>query len=340
MPSQSLCCQRPPHGNMTRDAKCTTFGYIWPNIGEAVSDIDDIVSAARDWAGQRMALATVIESWGSAPRQQGGHMLIARDGRFAGSTSGGCVDYDVFAAAEQVMAGGAATLHRYGSDSAGPWEPSLPCGGEVVVLVQPVGPHGFPPQLFERIAAAHGAGESLTLSTDLATGVTVEGAVAGQFVNIYAPARRLLIVGAVQIAQSLARIARTIGFDVTVDDPRERFLSAERFPDAALTDAWPDEAVRAFAPDRNSAVVTLSHDTKIDDPALTTALAFPTGYVGALGSRANQVRRLERLGALGIGAEQLARIDGPAGVPIGGLGPQEIALSIAAGIVKGLHDQR
>ncbi len=94
---------------------------------------------------------------------------------------------------------------------------------------------------------------------------------------------------------------------------------------------------RSFAPNRNSAVVTLSHDIKIDDPALAAALAFPTGYVGALGSRANQVRRLERLGALGISAENLARINGPAGIAIGGVGPQEIALSIAAGVVSGLR---
>jgi xanthine dehydrogenase accessory factor len=267
-------------------------------------------------------------------------MLIARDGRFAGSISGGCVEYDIFAAAEQVMAGGAASVHRYGDTGAGPWEPSLPCGGEVVILVQPVGPHGFPPQLFEAIAAAHERGAPITLSTDVTTGITVAGEVPGQFVNVYEPARRLLIVGAVQIAQSLAAIARTVGFEVTVNDPRERFLTGERFPGVALVDAWPDAAVRAFAPNRNSAIVALSHDIKIDDPALAAALSFPTGYVGALGSRANQVRRLERLGALGIGAEDLARIDGPAGVPIGSLGPQEIALSIAAGMVKGLRGQR
>jgi xanthine dehydrogenase accessory factor len=267
-------------------------------------------------------------------------MLIARDGRFAGSISGGCVEYDIFAAAEQVMAGGAASLHRYGDEGNSPWEPSLPCGGEVVILVQPVGPHGFPPQLFEAMAMAHEAGRSITLSTDLATGVTLEGDIPDQFVNVYAPARRLLIVGAVQIAQSLAEIARTVGFDVIINDPRERFLTPERFPGATLVDAWPDEAVRTFAPNAHSAVVALSHDIKIDDPALAAALQHTTGYVGALGSRANQVRRLERLGALGISAENLARIDGPAGVPIGGLGPQEIALSIAAGMVKGLRGQR
>jgi len=284
-----------------------------------------------------MALATVIESWGSAPRQRGGHMLVARDGRFAGSISGGCVEYEVFAAAERVIEGAPASLHHFGTDDAGPWEPSLPCGGQIGVLVQPVGPHGFALDLFEAIARAHAVGESIALSTDLETGLTVRGEVTGQFVNVYEPARRLLIVGAVQIAQSLAVLASTVGFAVTVNDPRARFLSAERFPGVALSDAWPDEAVAAFAPNRACAVVTLSHDIKIDDPALAAALARPTGYVGALGSRANQVRRLERLGALGIGAEDLARIDGPAGLALGARGPQEIALSIAAGMVKALR---
>jgi len=299
-----------------------------------VNDIDEIITAARSWRGQKMALATVIESWGSAPRQQGGHMLVAEDGRFAGSISGGCVEYEVFALCEQVIAGAPPALHSYGTTEDSLWEPGLPCGGQIGVLVQPIAPEGFPAQLFEDIATAHEAGQGLTLSTDLATGRTVAGTQPGQFVNDYNPARRLLIVGAVQIAQTLAVLARTIGFDVTVNDPRARFLTAERFPNVHLTDAWPDEAVTRFAPNAHSAVVTLSHDIKIDDPALIAALAAPTGYVGALGSRANQVRRLERLGALGVPAIDLTRIDGPAGVQIGGLGPQEIALSIMAGIIN------
>ena len=298
-----------------------------------MSDIDDIVAAARAWSGQRMALATVIESWGSAPRQQGGHMLVARDGRFAGSISGGCVEYDIFSAAEQVMAGGAASLHRYGDEGNSPWEPSLPCGGEVVILVQPVGPHGFPPQLFEAMAVAHETGRQITLSTDLATGVTVEGEVAGQFVNSYAPARRLLIVGAVQIAQSLAEIARAVGFDVVISDPRERFLTPERFPGATLVDVWPDEAVRAFLPNAHSAVVALSHDIKIDDPALAAALQYPTGYVGALGSRQTQRRRVEVLEALGATPEDLARLKGPIGL-FPSQDPRSLAMSALAEIVK------
>ena len=287
-----------------------------------------------------MALATVIEASGSAPRPRGGHMLLAADGRFAGSISGGCVEYEIFAIAEGVIAGNPASVHRYGSTDPSVWLPGLPCGGQIGILVQPVDSDGFAPDLFDDIARARAGGAPLALSTDLATGRTVRGEEDGQFVNLYEPPRRLLIVGAVQIAQALSAIARATGFAVTVNDPRERFLSAERFPDVALTDAWPDEAVAAFAPNASSAVVTLSHDVKIDDPALATALAYPTGYIGALGSRANHVRRLERLREINVPAKELIRIDGPAGMGIGGLGPQEIALSIAAGMVGRLRGVR
>ncbi|MBT2185503.1 XdhC family protein [Sphingobium sp. H33] len=287
-----------------------------------------------------MALATVIEASGSAPRPRGGHLLLAADGRFAGSISGGCVEYEVFAIAEGVIAGAPASVHHYGSSDPSIWLPGLPCGGMIGVMVQPVSEAGFSPGFFAQIAAARAAGIAVTLSTDLATGRTILGAYEGQFVNVYEAPRRLLIVGAVQIAQALSAIARATGFAVTVNDPRERFLSADRFPGVTLTDAWPDEAVAAFAPNGSAAVVTLSHDVKIDDPALFTALQAPTGYIGALGSRANQARRLERLAAMGIGAEDLRRVDGPAGIHIGGLGPQEIALSIAAGMVGTLRGAR
>jgi xanthine dehydrogenase accessory factor len=309
-------------------------------MGQALNDIDHIIAAAREWAGTPMALATVVEASGSAPRPRGGHMLVAADGRFAGSISGGCVEYDVFAMAERALSHGETSLRYFGSTDPSVWEPGLPCGGQISVLVQPVSDAGFAPALFDEIAAARASGKPIPISTDLTTGKASIGEQPDAFVNIYEPPRRLLIVGAVQIAQALSAIARTLGMSVTVNDPRERFLSAERFPDAELTDAWPDEAVAAFAPNAASAVVTLSHDTKIDDPALIAALSCPTGYIGALGSRANQARRLERLAASGVDAEDLKRVDGPAGVFIGGLGPQEIALSIAAGIVATLRGAR
>jgi xanthine dehydrogenase accessory factor len=149
----------------------------------------------------------------------------------------------------------------------------------------------------------------------------------------------LLIVGAVQIAQALVRIAQALGIRTTIIDPRGRFLTEERFPGVTLDDRWPDEAVAASRPGPSTAVITLSHDPKIDDPALVAALAAPTGYVAALGSRRSHAARLERLAAQGVSASELERIDGPAGIDIGAIGAAEIALSVAAGMIKALHDR-
>jgi xanthine dehydrogenase accessory factor len=144
----------------------------------------------------------------------------------------------------------------------------------------------------------------------------------------------LLIVGAVQIAQSLAAIARELDVAPVLIDPRGRFLTEERFPGVTLDERWPDAAVAAWKPDMATAVVTLSHDPKIDDPALIAALASPAIYVAALGSRRSHAKRLERLAAAGVGEVDLARIDAPAGLAIGAQGPAEIALSIAAGMIQ------
>ena len=179
----------------------------------------------------------------------------------------------------------------------------------------------------------------LTVATDLATGASRGAAAPDEdgFVNRHEPPRRLLIVGAVQIAQSLAGLAGLLDTRVVLIDPRDRFRTGERFPGIALDGRWPDEAIAAHAPDPSTAVVTLSHDPKIDDPALIAALASPAGYVAALGSRRSHARRLERLEASGADTASLARIDAPAGIPIGAIGPAEIALSIAAGMVKALR---
>jgi xanthine dehydrogenase accessory factor len=176
----------------------------------------------------------------------------------------------------------------------------------------------------------------LPVTTDLRSGVSRVGSEPGEgaFVNVYRPARTLLIVGAVQIAQALASFARPLDAHVVVIDPRERFLTPERFPGLELDSRWPDEAVQARRPGAETAVITLSHDPKIDDPALIAALAHPTGYVAALGSRRSHAARVERLIAAGISETDLARIDAPAGLPIGALGPAEIALSVAAGMVR------
>jgi xanthine dehydrogenase accessory factor len=264
-------------------------------------------------------------------------MLVHEDGRFVGSVSGGCVEGDVLHCAEQVIAGAPAMLRRYGVSDGTAWEVGLPCGGDIQVLVQPVSEAGFPPLLFAEIDRSRAAGETLLVGTDLESGKSEIGEVA-PFVNVYLPPRRLIIVGAVEIAASLATIATSMGFTVTLVDPRARFLTNERFPDVALDDRWPDDALAALRPDAQTAIVTLSHDPKIDDPALVAALAAPTRYVAALGSKASHAARLARLTQAGISADDLARIEGPAGVAINAISAPEIALSIAGGIIRAFND--
>lgn len=306
-----------------------------------MADNDSVLSAAQAWKGARMALATVVSTWGSAPRPRGSHMLVHEDGRFEGSVSGGCVEGDILDTAAQVIAGAPFAVKKYGVADASAWEVGLPCGGEISVMVQPVSADGFDPELFDRIVEARTDGQPLTVTTDLTTGHSdLRPIETGEiFANRYDPPRRLIVVGAVQIAQSLVGLARTLGVETVVVDPRGRFLTEERFPATTLDDRWPDEAVEAYKPGPSTAVVTLSHDTKIDDPALVAALAANTGYVGALGSRKSHAARLQRLAEAGVAADDLARIDGPVGIDIGAIGPAEIALSIAAAMVKAFHDR-
>ncbi len=307
-----------------------------------MAENDSVLTAARNWRNEPLALATVVSTWGSAPRPRGSHMLVHADGRFEGSVSGGCVESDILQTAADVIAGAPFQLRHYGVADAAAWEVGLPCGGEIAVMVQPVSAAGFDPELFDRIAEARDHGQALTVTTDLATGHSdLRPVETGEvFVNRYDPPRRLLIIGAVQIAQALAALATTLGIDTTVIDPRARFLTEERFPGVTLDDRWPDEAIEALKPGPSTAVVTLSHDIKIDDPALIAALASNAPYVGALGSRRSHAARRERLAAAGLSAVQIDRIDAPVGIDIGAIGPSEIALSIAAAMVGAFHDRR
>ena len=307
-----------------------------------MAENDTVIAAAKAWAGEPLALATVVSTWGSAPRPRGSHMLVHADGRFEGSVSGGCVESDILQTAAEVIAGAPFQVKRYGVADAAAWEVGLPCGGEIAVMVQPVSATGFDPELFDRIAEARDQGDALTVTTDLSTGHSdLRPVETGKvFVNRYDPPRRLLIVGAVQIAQALAALATTLGIETIVIDPRGRFLTEERFPGVTLDDRWPDEAIAAWRPGPATAVVTLSHDTKIDDPALIAALASDAAYVGALGSRKSHAARRERLAAEGVTPDNIDRIDAPVGIDIGAIGPSEIALSVAAAMIGAFHDRR
>ena len=184
-------------------------------------------------------------------------------------------------------------------------------------------PATLPAPLLEAARRAAGAGRS--------GAATIDGE--AWFVQVHAPAPRLVLIGAVHVAQALAPLARTLGMMVSVVDPRSGFATTERFPGVALLELWPEEAMAQLRPDAHTAIVTLSHEARLDDPALHAALSGPAFYVGALGSRRTQAARRERLAALGHDANALARLHGPVGLAIGAIGPQEIALSIIAEIV-------
>lgn len=296
--------------------------------------IDDLatLTTALGWfrAGHGVALATVIETWGSAPRRVGSHLAIREDGLFEGSVSGGCVEGDVVIEAQALLATGTGSRRLdYGVADATAWNVGLACGGRITILLQRLVPDGFPPALIDRLIAAAAAGDAVSLTSDPETGRTVEGS-DGAFVRSYPPPRRLAIIGAVHIAQALVPLAIGLGVTPCVIDPRSLFAADARFAGQALDRRWPDDALAEWRPNAASAVVALTHDPKLDDVALQAALGSSAYYIAALGSRKNHAARLERLAAAGFGPDDLKRIHGPAGLAIGAADPAEIALSIAA----------
>ena len=200
---------------------------------------------------------------------------------------------------------------------------ALVVGGEVVAG----GP--LPDALLAQVRDAHRRDKGTTVQSD---GADI-------FIQIFNPPLRLIVVGAVHIAQTLVPMASLTGYDVTVVDPRRAFASDARFPGVDVRTDWPDEALEELAPDARTAVVTLTHDPKLDDPALDLALRSEAFYIAALGSKRTHAGRLERLGALGHDAAVLGRIHGPAGLPIGAVSPAEIALSVMAEMTRVLRQE-
>jgi xanthine dehydrogenase accessory factor len=304
-------------------------------------------------AGKRAALATVIETWGSAPRRVGAQMAVSSDGEMEGSVSGGCVEGAVVLEALEALEEGAAKVLEYGVSDGDAFAVGLACGGTIRVLVEPVGEGGMPQEMLEALVAARAA------RTPVAVEVALDGSHralvetghaerfrmdrsgleedAQTFVAIHNPPLRLVVVGAVHIAQALVPMARIAGFDPVVIDPREAFGAPARFPDAKVINDWPDAALQAAGVDSRTALVLLTHDPKLDDPALHIALRSGAFYIGALGSRRTHAARLERLTAAGFDAADLARINGPIGLDIGAAGPAEIAVSVLAQMVQSLR---
>lgn len=319
-------------------------------------EADRIPELALDWhrAGRGAALATVVQTWGSAPRQAGSQMVVAGDGAMMGSVSGGCVEGAVVLAAQEALAEGRARLLEFGVSDEDAFAVGLACGGEIRVLVQPVGT-ALPEALLADLVAARQAVALLVdlegFGARLVTAAQADDALAERFrsdrsgidpgstvfAGLHNPPLRLMVIGAVHIAQALLPMARLAGFDPVLIDPRGAFGSEARFPGEVILDDWPDAALAAVQPDARSAVVTLAHDPKIDDPAILAALASPAFYLGCLGSTRTHARRLERLRAAGIAEADIARIHGPVGLRIGARSPAEIAVSILAEIIQRLR---
>ena len=324
-------------------------------------DPDAIPEAALAWSlgGKRAALATVVETWGSAPRPKGSQLAISGDADMIGSVSGGCVEGAVVAEALEALEDGSPRLLEYGVSDADAFAVGLACGGTIRVLVEPVGVGDGPEvALLNELAQARAARRPVVYAVRpegwerrLVTGPedalwpAAEAAlVADQsgfsddwFLGVHNPPLRMAIVGAVHIAQALAPMARLAGYDVVVVDPREAFGSPARFPDARLLHDWPDEALAEFGLDTRTAVVTLTHDPKLDDPAVVAALRAPVFYLGCLGSGRTHAKRVARLTEAGFAPEAIARIHAPVGLDIGAKSPAEIAISILAQITERLR---
>ena len=191
------------------------------------------------------------------------------------------------------------------------------------------GENGLDPAIVQAVREAFRSDRSKTIETE-------EGPV---FLHVFNPPLRMIIVGAVHIAQPLARMAALAGYDVTIVDPRAAFATDERFPGVTLLTEWPDDALETLAPDSRTAVVTLTHDPKLDDPALEVALRSSAFYVGSLGSKKTHAARLQRLTEAGFGEDDLNRINGPVGLAIGARSPAEVAVSIVAQVTQALRQE-
>ncbi|MCC5974412.1 MAG: XdhC family protein [Rubellimicrobium sp.] len=310
---------------------------------------------ALEWhrAGRGAVLATVVETWGSAPRAVGSQLVVDRDGAMEGSVSGGCVEGAVIAEALEAVGDGRPRLMDFGVSDDEAFAVGLACGGRIRVLVDPVGA-SLTEAVLADLVTARAARRPVALVADLEgearrlvggdafperfrldrSGVEADGRT---FVTVHNPPLRLVIVGAVHIAQPLVGMARACGHDPVIVDPRPAFAAEARFPGEVIVDDWPDDALAGIGLDARTAVVTLTHDPKLDDPAIRAALASDVFYLGCLGSTRTHAKRVARLTEAGHSAAEIARIHAPVGLDLGGRQPGEIALSVMAEITRVLR---
>lgn len=322
----------------------------------------DVLGAAREWLDRdgEVAIATVIDTWGSAPVPVGGQMAIAADGNFQGSVSGGCIEGDVIIEGGEAIADGKPRTLTFGVADETAWRAGLPCGGQVRVLVERLGKDNGGDTLLDRAIAARESRHGLVIETKLedasrklyerndanlsediasrfrsAKSQLIESPDGAVFVHALVPPARIIAIGATHIAQVLAQLAELSGYEIIIIDPRTAFADPARFGSAKakIIAEWPQDALPKLGLDPYTAVLTLAHVAHIDDEALKLAVRANCLYVSALGSSRNHAKRKERLIAAGITEEELARIKTPIGLDIGAQTPAEIAVSIMAEVI-------
>ncbi len=306
----------------------------------------ELFSTLRDWLaqGHRAALATVVRTYGSSPRPAGSMVLVRGDGAVFGSVSGGCIEQDLI---ERVRAGlpKLPQILSYGGTAEENQRIGLPCGGRLELVLEPAPDAASVDALCGALEAAEpvarrldlASGRSAPFTPSPTEGFSWDGAT---LVSVHRPQLRLLIVGAVHTARHLAEMAQALDYAVLVCDPREEYRATWNVPGTTLVEGMPDDAVLALRPDARTAIVALTHDPKLDDMALLEALRSDAFYVGALGSRRNNARRRERLALFDLAADQIARLRGPVGLPIGSHTPAEIAVAILADLIAARNGVR
>jgi len=335
-------------------------------VTNMATESDDALISLSAWLrdGKTGALATVTRTWGSAPRPAGSQMAVRGDGAFVGSVSGGCVENAVIEEAISAVADGKVRNLTFGVSNEEAWAVGLACGGTIEVQVTPV-LSGERRAIIESLVQAQEEGQAAILASEQESGewhlvypdkeggdqMTVnaaEAAIRDQsasvdiegrkwFLTVRNPPLDMVIVGAVHIAQPLSEMAKIAGYSVRILDPRTQFATEARFPGTALVHSWPEEALAEMPLGPRSAIIALTHDPKLDDPALIVALRSRAFYIGALGSKKTHATRLDRLKEAGFSDADLARVHAPVGLAIGARSPAEIAISILAEITRDLR---
>lgn len=298
----------------------------------------EVLRSATAWvkSGHAVVLATVVKTWGSAPRPLGAMLAIRDDGQVSGSVSGGCVEDDLIERVHQHrLASDKPEIATYGVSKEQADRFLLPCGGTLQLVLEPVRESAGLDELLSAIERQELVARFLDLETGKSRLEPGRWSDTLEFDDkvlktVHGPRWRLLLIGAAQVSRFLAQMAQALDYQVTVCDPREEYAAAWDLAGVPLERAYPDDVVQAMNLDAHSAVIALTHDPKLDDAALLEALKSPAFYVGALGSTANNDKRRKRLAQFDLSANEIGRLHGPVGLKIGSRTPPEIAVAILA----------